>query len=197
MIYILLAFLTVILILLCPELLWVIPLLLFMPDLRCLIKRLQLRHKLNRLCTKRNIPLRGTHRFWHLGRRNAPSCDFSLEHDGELLAVKLFSVRRKSHTLVFLPREGRYALRRKKSVLYASINWLHLPFLADSHPLPAYRFDVPNPQGLPQRNLLLIHPACGDILLADGKEEVILGNGDLVNDMELTSLSHLLKKLTQ
>jgi len=196
MIYLILAFLTVILILLCPELLWVIPLLLFLPDLRCLVKRLQLRHKLNRLCAKKNIPLSGTHRFWHLGRRTAPSCDFSLEHDGELLAVKLFSVRRKSHTLVFLPREDRYALRRKKSILYASVSWLHLPFLADSHPLPAYRFDVPNPRNLPRRNLLLIHPACGDILLADGKEETILGSGDRIGDMELISLSRLLDMLS-
>ncbi|MBR2894041.1 MAG: hypothetical protein IKC03_00090 [Oscillospiraceae bacterium] len=164
------------------------------PYIRCFIKRIICAVKLTLACKKKNYVLHKTHFLWFLGHKYAEKCDFYIETPDSIYSVKLFGVPKHHHILIF-KADGDYFVR---SHLYI------LPFVKhsfDSKPrtLPAYNFrchfrdewEIKTPH-----NVLLVHPVSMEIRLQPNfGSEVIVGAGDVVNGMEIQSLSRFLGEL--
>lgn len=155
--------------------------------LRVFFKRLHCRFSIRRHCRKHGLTFRAAHPLWWLGSRYLKGCDFIIEGNNEVLAVKLFGCFWPLKSLI-LREYGEYCFRAHANLFKFILD----VFDGYPHPLPEYRF--PEPGSKPQRNMLLICPAPLDMHLqpSSGVEEVT-GPGDVLRGMELASLPHLLR----
>jgi len=155
--------------------------------IRLFFKRVRCLFAIRRLCRKQGLTFRAGHPLWWLGSRYLKGCDFAIEGEKEIIAVKFFGCFWPLKTLIF--REwGEYFFRAHSTFLKPLLD----VFDGYPHTLPAYRF--PEAGGKPQRSMLLINPYPLDVRLqpSSGVEDVT-GPGDMLRGMELANLPHLLR----
>lgn len=164
------------------------------PYLRCLVKRLVSLRKLRRLCRQKQYHIVGTHPLWFLGGKHTTRCDCYIETPHEVFAIKLFGMPRRQ-TVLLLKGNGDYMIRSFLAIL----PFVKFTFHSRPRSVPMYDFryryrdeweiKTPHP-------ILLVHPVSMEIcrLPTHGKEEIV-GAGDVVNGMEIFSLSRLLARL--
>lgn len=175
-------------------LLCVIAVFLVFPYLRCLVKRLICLRKLSRICHQKQFALHGVHPLWFLGSKWGRVCDCYIETPNEIYAVKLFGMPRRL-TVLLVRESGEYIVRSFIAILP------HVRFTLHSRPrvMPIYDFhakfsdawEIKTPH-----HVLLLHPTSMEIRRQPQRgPEVIVGNGDVINGMEIASLPGLLGAL--
>lgn len=172
----------------------VIAVLTAIPYIRCFVKRLILRARINRSCKHKNFILHPTHRFWWLGHKQRRACDFYIETPTQILSVKLFGLKRYRDILIFTSDRKWFIRHFIGFVSNIGIS-LRLPVESKPYTLNDYDFrrgfkldwEIKTP-----RNILLIHPTCHEIRRrAPHGAETIIGAGDTVDGIEIYSLSRL------
>ena len=164
------------------------------PYTRCFCKRLSMLLRLRALCRKKGHELRGTHPFWFLGSRYGKRCDCFILTPSGVFGIKLFGVLRGLKALIF-GGYGLFFFRPLNSFPLFQLDF----FDTGHHRMPEYDFARglnPEWRSQPVKPILLINPIPAEIRLqpASGPES-ISGPGDVVDGMELASLSHLLRLL--
>lgn len=174
-------------------LIFLVIIVLVIPSIRFVFKRMNCARKLKKLCLKLGYPLHRMHSFCFFGSRRAKRCDFVIETPSQVFAVKLFGVLHTSRVLVF--REtGEYFFRRYSSILLFIFDVFDGAFRR----MPEYDFSrgeaIAN--GKPRRDILLLSPIPMEVRIQPHSgQESVTGPGDVLFDMELASLSHLLRIL--
>lgn len=175
-----------------------VALLLLIPHVRWLCKRIALAVRLRRACRARQLTLHAAHSLWFLGGRRSVGCDVYIETPTQVFAVKLFGMRRRLSVLIFC-EDGTYIVRRFIAMISQFGASVRFPLDARPRRLPAYDFRVGYREAWEiktPRHILLIHPVCMEIRRRpDRSGEVILGAGDIVGGMELSTLTRLLGEL--
>ncbi len=152
--------------------------------------------KLTALCKKQALTLHPTYPLWMLGGKHGSSCDFYIESENEIYAVKLFGAARKSSVLVF--DEGR-TYRFRKFMAIPTFSVFTYSFDGKKKPFKAYdlRKNFRSAwENKATHNILLLHPVCREVHYQPerGKGR-ILGNGDGLYEFEISDLSGLLARL--
>jgi len=171
-----------------------IAILLAYPYVRYFVKRISLRHRLARICRRKGYSIHGTHPLWWLGHKRGRACDFYIETPVHILSVKLFGLMRRTDTLVFT-KDGCWLLRRFVAFASQIAILLRIPIEGRKHKIPDYdfrRYFRMEWEIKSSKNILLIHPTCLEIIHQPiHGAEVIIGTGDVVNGMEIYSMSRL------
>lgn len=175
-------------------LLGIVALIFAYPYIRCFFKRLICAQKLIKICRKKRYFLSKTHLFWFLGGKHSERCDCYIETPTEVFAVKLFGVKRRL-TVLMLKTNGEYFIRS----FIAFGTGAHIALNSKSRALPRYNFrysykdewEIKTP-----RNIFLVNPAAMEIRRKpDNGPETIIGAGETVNGMEISTLSRFLGEL--
>ena len=173
-------------------------LILSIPFLRLLVKRLILRFKIARAAKAAGGRLIPAHAFWLLSRRKGKKCDFYVEMPDKVYAVKLFTVLFKTTNIIFTD-QGSYTPVYYIPMFGAWGTVLSLPVPEKAKPLPDYDFKARLPRGAEQKDLypaLLIHPACCEIhRQVELRLIELLYAGDVIRGMHVQSLAGLLKEI--
>ena len=172
-------------------------LILLLPYIRLFFKRLNCACKINKLCRKKGYKKYSTHLFWFLGNQYGMNCDLYIETANEIFAIKLFGVTRRLSVLI-LKQKNAYSIR-KKSVLPTHGGGIRTPIDSRQKPIPTYNFRYKYKEiwetKIPRR-ILLVNPISSGIKYRPSHgSEVSVDVGDIVNGMEIHSLSYLLEKL--
>lgn len=165
------------------------------PYLRCLCKRIACRGKIQQLCEKKGYALHPNHTLWFLGGKRGTKCDLYIETQNDVYAVKLFGMKRRLTTLILM-ENGEYCIKHIVGARHALFTWYTKP-----KALPAYDFHYQSPVNVKDKKLhpiLLIHPITMEVCVQE-KNGMQKGMyyGDIVNTMEVHSLTHLLKVLDE
>ena len=164
------------------------------PYVRCFVKRMICLRKIRRICRKKQYTLYRAHPLWVLGYKRGRICDCYIETPNELFAVKLFGMPRRL-TVLILKESGEYVIRSFLAIL----PFVRFTFHTKPRRMPDYDFrthyrdawEIKTPH-----HILLIHPTSMEIRrqpLRGG--ESIVGSGEVVNGMELYTLSGFLGAL--
>ncbi|MGM9625658.1 MAG: hypothetical protein ACI3XM_08110 [Eubacteriales bacterium] len=180
-----------------------------LPYVRIFVKRMILYLKIKKACSVHSWTLRGTHPFWFFGINQNGICDFHIYTGRNLYSVKLFALRYRRSMLVFSD-ERQYHIRYFLGLI-GQFSSARIPIDGKKKKLPAYRFrmgvELAWETATPHQ-ILLLHPVCIEIcdtrralkettLMANGENEVILGAGDRIYDMQIYSLGYFLGRLEQ
>jgi len=166
--------------------------LLCIPYIRFFFKRIQLYIKIKRVCAKKKYKFHKNGYLWFLRTKNMQNCDFYIETQSEVYAIKLFGVlKRFSQTLIFTD-ENEYYIR----------SYTAIPTLSGGFRIPTdgkinkmlkynYRYHYKNEWEIKNPiNVLLINPVPHEIRKqCKDESETILGNGDVVHNAQIYSLS--------
>lgn len=165
--------------------------------IRFFFKRLTCMYKITKTCRNKSYKIHATHLFWFLGRNLSHKCDLHIETANEVLSIKLFGVPKRRSVLIF-KENGEYLIRSFIAFFsYGSV--IRYPIDSKSRPMPIYDFrykykdewEIKTP-----RHILLVNPVSMEFRRQPQHgSEVIVGAGDIVNDMEIDSLSRLLGDL--
>lgn len=170
-------------------------LMIIFPYARIFVKRIILTLKIRRQCKATGARLVPHSYVWWLGGKRGESWDFAIEKQSEILIVKLFGMKKRSDMLYFL-KGGGYVMRKHLALMARIGIAAMIPVDSNIHTLKNYDFRKDAPEGWytkPQRKILLIHPTCHEIRLkVSENENPYLGAGDMVEGMEIYSLSRLL-----
>lgn len=175
----------------------VIALIMLFPYIRCFFKRVICMAKIKRLCRKKRYQLHPTHPLWFLGNRRTQRCDCYIETPNEVFAVKLFGMSRRRTVLIF-KENGEYVIRHFLAFLsYGSAIAYPLNSKPKRMPIYDFRFQYKNEWEIKTpRQVLLINPVSMEFRRQPQHGgEIIVGAGDIVNGMEIDSLSRLLSDL--
>ncbi|MBQ8432632.1 MAG: hypothetical protein IJX28_07075 [Clostridia bacterium] len=179
-------------------LLAVVAVLLAIPGLRWIYKRVTLAVKLKACCKSKGFRLVGNRPLWMFGTSGGSVCDCYIETARTLYAVKLFSTPSKRSTLVF-DDKGHYCFQKKIPLAGGYGGSIEYPKESRHRPMPAYDFrrgyrmewEIKTPV-----RVLLINPVCREIRYASlqggGR---MLGAGDMVNNCRIYPLSRFLGEL--
>ncbi len=176
----------------------VVLIILSIPYIRCLIKRIVMVFRLTSVCKKHGHTLHPAHPLWMFGNRYGSACDFHIETEDRIYAVKLFEVPYKSSTLVF-DEGGMYFSRynlRLTSPIGATAS-LAIPGRKRYFRDYSFRNGVRDEwMAKTPQSILLLNPTCFEIhLRQNGGHECPIFVGESVYDFKVESLSHLLSKL--
>jgi hypothetical protein len=168
------------------------------PYIRCFFKRLKCVYKIKRLCRNKNYKIHATHPLWFLGSKHTKKCDLYIETANEVFAVKLFGMPKRFSILV-LKENGEYFIRNFIALISSIGQGIRFPIDSKPKPMPVYDFrykyrdewEIKTPH-----NVLLVNPVSMEVRLQPNfGSEVIVGAGDVVNGMEIQSLSRFLGEL--
>jgi len=167
------------------------------PYIRCFLKRLICMRKIKTLCRNKGYKTYPAHPFWFLGNKYGKKCDLYIETANEMFSVKLFGMPKKWAILI-LKENGEYYIRSWTSALAFGMA-LRYPINGKPKPMPVYDFrrnykdewETKTPH-----NILLVHPVSMEIRYQpELGSEIIVGAGNVVNGMEIQSLSTFLSVL--
>lgn len=163
------------------------------PYIRCFFKRLYCYIKVKRFCKKRSYSLVGTHSFWFFGQKNDNVCDFYIETEEDVYAVKFFAMLRR-RTMLILREDRTYFIRKFQGVLWIPFFWN-----TKLKPLTSYTFRYKYKTEWNKKkchNILLVNPISMDIFrqAMNGYEDAV-GIGDEMYGMKIFSLSRFLETL--
>lgn len=153
---------------------------------RFICKRIILFVKLKKMCKALKATLIGTSFFWIFGRRTDIPCDFYIETESIIYAVKLFGVAGRRSRLLFTS-DRKYIIHNRR-----------LPDIGP-HPLPEYKFrykfrtewELKTPC-----KVLLLHPVCTAVLREEiNRKYSRLNPREQIFGMEVHTLSTLIQKI--
>ena len=162
-----------------------------LPIIRLIFKRLKMQYRIIKVCRESNFEIIPTNYFWFFGRRNSDKCDLFIETKHQILSVKLFSILKHNSTLIFV-EDGTYIKRNRLPIALSSYTNVD----SKAKIIPEYNFKYnfqTNWEIKTPKNILLINPVCNEIIYRkrNGKE-TLLGVSDVVNGMEIYSLSRFI-----
>lgn len=164
------------------------------PYVLCFLKRLGCLCKIRKICRIKNFELHPTHSLWFLGSKRSLNCDFYIETINEVFAIKLFGMKRL--TTLILQENGNYIVKRVIGVRFANFTVYSKP-----RALTVYDFHYRFQNEWMDKKVhfgLLINPISMDVCIQE-KNGLRKGMyyGDVINGIEIYSLSYLLKVLDQ
>lgn len=171
--------------------------LLLIPFVRVLVKRIKCMIKIKKICNKRGHKTYSTHLLWFLGNKRGKKCDLYIETANEVFAIKLFGMS-KRRTILFFKENGEYFIR--SFIAFAPYgSAIRYPIDSKSKPMPTYNFrykykdewEIKTP-----RHILLVNPVSMEFKRQPRHGgEITVGAGEIVNGMEIDSLPRLLGDL--
>ena len=164
------------------------------PFIRLFVKRISLVIRLKKACKEKGYSLVSVKPLWFLSLNNSKNCDFYIIKEYEILCVKLFGLRRRDSTLVFMD-DNKCSLRKyikglPPAIVYSS------PVQTAIKSLPVfnfrYKYKLDWELKMP-RNILLINPVSAEIKYAprSGGERFV-GSNEKINNFEIASLSRFI-----
>ena len=170
----------------------IVAVLLLIPYLRILTKRIMLVVKIRKCMKKSGARLVPTHRLWMFGLRHRAKCDFYIETRHKVYSVKLFSTKRRLSTLIF-QNDGSYILRNEFAIFsYGGAHRLSFDGLPQAFPQYDFKYRFSETWYLKDFvPVLLVHPICYQIQ-QNGKD---ITSGDFAHGIFIYSLSRLLSKI--
>ncbi len=170
---------------------------LVLPFVRLMCKRVVMSFKLQKLCKKNCYKLFPTHPFWMLGSKRGHKCDFYIETDRRIFSVKLFCVMPKKATLVFTDKGNFFVRRYIYFMSYGGGIASPIDGKQQKYTDYDFRHGFRNEwETRSHRSILLIYPISTEIRLQYGHgEEKLLGCGEFINNSEIQSLSGLISEL--
>ena len=167
------------------------------PYIRCFFKRLIFRSKVKKVCLNNDYNLYPTHLFWFLGNKHSKKCDFYIEKDHKILAIKMFGTARRLSILI-IKENGEYFIRRFIA-LFSYVGVVYFPINNKPKHMSNYDFRYKYKKDWETkaiRNILLINPISMALRYQPRHSgEITVYEGDVVNNMEINSLPSLLKIL--
>ena len=167
--------------------------------LRFLIKRTVMTVRIKRFCRRQDARLVKCNPFWWLGGKNGGGCDFYIETEKDIFAIKLFGAMRRQSNLCFT-WDGRFLIRSFVGIVGGTGQVIYT-LNGKKKPLPAYDFRYRFENGWELKNphqILLVHPVCMEIRYVERSgDERILGTGEFIGDMEIQTLSGLLGMINE
>ena len=165
-----------------------------LPFLRLLIKRLMLAGKLKKALKEVGGQRYFCHRLWLFSSKKDARCDFCVKVGEKTYAVKLFTVLFRLFVLTFSKES--YEITYHIPMFSRWGSCVTSPFSGKAKPLPTFApADVPEGAGeiIP---VLLVHPACFELKRRIGVRETEIAHvGDRVGDWEVQSLRPFLEKI--
>ena len=162
------------------------------PLVRWFIKRILLFLKITIVCKKNKYKLHKNYTFWFFKDKHSKTCDFYIETKNEVYSIKLFGVKRRASVLKFL-ENNKYFIRNY--IILAGRSFLTLNLDSKIREIPEYNFFYKY-NGIwhlkKHHNILLINPSCIDFQY---QFKTNCYTGDKIEDMEIHSLSGLIKHL--
>ena len=142
----------------------VVALLALYPYLRFIFKRIISMKKIKRLCLERGYRIHETGRFTIFSTNRAKGCDFYIETEKEIYAIKLFGVLRRRCSLV-IKENGDYFIRGYIVILSYAAN-LNFPVDRRLKHMPEYDFEYKynGECQKPLKRVLLLNPICTSLL---------------------------------
>ncbi len=153
--------------------------------------------KIKYICSKKKYRVYPTHRLWFLGSKLSKKCDFYIETENQVFAIKLFGTPRRVSEL-HVTENGEYFIRSIIGLLgFGGACAVTLDSKKRIMPIYDFRYTYVDAWNIKTpRNILLIHPAPLEIRRQPNYgSEVIVGAGETINGMEIYSLSALLGAL--
>lgn len=175
--------------------------LLLLPYVRIFCKRISLYIRLRRICRKRHFRLYGTHFGWLFSPWWYPRCDFVVEGDHTVYAVKLFASKSKTRKLVFTQNGSFYWVKRFVLVARAVPTMAEIEIPQKPRKLPEYDFYVETDTWSTAyiKPVLLVHPICHEFrreyVDMNAKKEELLGSWERIGNRYLCSSSRFLDEL--
>jgi len=165
-----------------------------LPLIRLLVKRIILASRLKRVCRSKGYSLIGTKPLWFLSPNNAKNCDFYIVKEHEVLSVKLFGLKRRDSTLVFMP-DNKYFLRKYIKGLPPGVVYT-LPIQTRIKSLPVFYFRYRYRlewELMKPKNVLLINPVSAEIKYAPTvSDERTVCSLEQINNYEISSLTRFI-----
>ncbi len=165
-----------------------------LPLIRLLAKRLSLVAKLKKVCKSKGYSLVGVKPLWFLSLNHSKNCDFYILKENEILCVKLFGLRRRDSTLVFMDENKCFLRKYIKGLPPAVVYSTPIQTKIKSLPVFNFRYKYKLDWELKKpRNVLLINPVSAEIKYAprSGGERFI-GSNEQINNYEISSLSRFI-----
>lgn len=179
----------------------IIGVILILPIIRFVFKRISLIRKLKNACRKANATLICTHPLWFLGGRKGKRCEIHIETETELISVKLFQMLRRSSSL-HLTENGEYYCEHCIIALFGRYGGSsHITYKTKPKLMPEYDFSYKRPDtDKPIRKILLVNPICAVFHIhtkENARWQGIADIGDTVKGIELYALKALTEHLTE
>ena len=175
--------------------------LLLLPYVRIFCKRISLYVRLKHICRKRSFKLRGTHFGWLFSPWWYPRCDFVVEGDHTVYAVKLFASKSSTRTLVFMQNGSFYWVKRFVLMGRAVPTLAELEIPEKPHKLPNYDFYVETDAWSTAyiKPILLVNPICHEFkreyVAMNAKREELLGSWERIGSLYLCSSNRFLNEV--
>lgn len=172
-----------------------------LPYVRIFCKRISLYLRLRRICRKRNFKLYGTHFGWLFSPWQYPRCDFVVEGDHTIYAVKLIASKSKTRKLVFQTNGSFYWVKRFFLMGRGMPTMAELEIPLKPRKLPDYDFYVETDvwSSACIKPILLVHPICHEFrresIEMNTRKQEILGSWEQVGNLYLCSSSRFLDEL--
>ena len=170
---------------------FVILLLLLLPLIRLLFKRIILLESIRKICKRQNFNIKPTYFLWVFGSNSVSKCNFFIETKNVIFSVKIFGVL-KHKSILIINSNRTYSLRKRRPIALTSFANV------DSNPkfIPEYNFRFnysPEWEIKSRRDILLINPVCKEVIYKNrNNKEILIGSGDVINGMYIYSLSRFL-----
>lgn len=164
---------------------------------RCLFVRLIGLGKIKRICKTKGYKLHPAHKLWAFGSKQSSKCDFYIETDNEVLAVKLFGMPRKRSVLI-VNENGEYVIR-SYIVVFSYSPGCRTPFDSKPKRIPAYDFRYKYKEGWEHKNLqrvVLVTPEPIELIhRRENGGDVLVGSSMGVRGIEYYCSSCFIKYL--
>ena len=179
-------------------LLIVIAILLMLPYIRFLIKRISLCFKIKSFCKQENLIFHKTSVFWWLGVKKSGGCNFYIETSNAIYSIKLFPTLNKQSCVHFWNNRSYYV--EKFMVLFGT--WgssAKFSFKSRIHSLGEFDFKYKFNDEWSEKPLvpiLLVNPICRSIKLKINDNEQFVCDGDALFETRVFGLKGLISEIS-
>ena len=176
-----------------------IAIILLLPYIRFLFKRITLCVKVKSFCKKENLIFHRTGIFWWLGVRKSGRCNFYIEAPKVVYSIKLIPTLKSKSCIHFF--ENRRYYIEKFLVLFGRWGSPALfSFKSKIRDMGELDFKYEFKKEWSAKRLvpiLLINPSCNCVKLKGGNSEQIICDGDIVYESHIFGLKGLMTKITE
>ena len=172
--------------------------LLIMPYIRFLFKRVFLYSKLKSFCKREQLVFHKTSMLWWLGIKKHGACNFYIEAQDCIYSVKLFPILKRKSCLHFLEEQKFYT--EKFLILFGLYgSTARFSFKSPIRTMGEIDFKYKFKKEWKEKMLipiLLFNPTCASVKLKIKNNEQVIGDGDMVYNFYIFGLNGLMKKIS-
>ncbi|MBQ8146910.1 MAG: hypothetical protein IJ039_09020 [Clostridia bacterium] len=171
---------------------------LMVPYIRLLFKRISLYFMLKSFCKQEKLILHRSSMLWWLGIKKGGRCNFYIEAPDSIYSVKLFPVLKRKCCFHFL-EERKYYI--EKFLIFFGLygSSARFSFKSRIHNLGELNFKYKFNEEWNTKEfipILLFNPTCASVKLKTDNNEQVIGDGDAVYEFYIFGMKGLMKKIS-